>query len=682
MPFYRYSRWDGTQDIFPLHEDERMRQLGDQLMSQGDVSAALRSLVQRGLRGQNGQTLSGIQDILQRLRQRRHGLMERYDLGSAVASVKEALDDIVRQELSGIDRRVEEVRRKAQGLGDAAPSPSDLPSSTGHHLVEVMERMAERHRQYLHDLPRDAAGVIQHLQGYEFMDAETKARFDELLRSLQQRVLDSHVKDLSRRLHGLQPRDMAGLKQMMRDLSQILQERMQGGQPDFQQFMQRHGRFFGPNPPASLDELIGQMQRQAAQMESLLRSMSPDQRQEIRDIMESVFRDPELRQEMVQLALRLERLHPAGRLSHGHPFQGDEPVTLDEALQLMEQLQNMEELERQLKRTQHGSSPSEVDAHLLGDLLGAETVQELEQLHKLAQRLEDAGYIRKLGNRYELTPKGMRNIGQKALQEIFTLIKRDRLGGHAIAQQGVGGERMEDTKTYEFGYPFEPDMHRTLMNAVQREGKGAPLQMQPQDFEVYRTRQLGQPSTVLMIDISLSMAMRGNFLAAKKVALALDNLIRAQFPRDLLYIVGFSTYARELKPEKLPYLSWDEADPYTNIQQGLAVSQKLLSRVSGGTKQIIMISDGEPTAHLEGGQLFLQYPPSPRTIRETLREVKRCTRQGIIINTFMLERNSYLMEFVDQMTRLNRGRVFYTSPERLGQYILVDYFTSRRRVLA
>ena len=217
------------------------------------------------------------------------------------------------------------------------------------------------------------------------------------------------------------------------------------------------------------------------------------------------------------------------------------------------------------------------------------------------------------------------------------------------------------------------------MNSIVRGSSGIPVNMKAEDFEVYRPEQVSQASTVLMIDLSLSMAMRGNFVAAKKVALALDSLIRTKFPRDSLCIVGFSTYAREVKSEGLSSLNWDEFDPYTNIQHGLVWARKLLSRTPGGTKQIILISDGEPTAHMEGGQLFVQYPPSARTIRETLKEVKRCTHMGILINTFALDRNTYLVDFVDQMTRINRGRVFYTSPDRLGQYILVDYFSNRQR---
>ena len=168
------------------------------------------------------------------------------------------------------------------------------------------------------------------------------------------------------------------------------------------------------------------------------------------------------------------------------------------------------------------------------------------------------------------------------------------------------------------------------------------------------------------------------FQAAKKVALALDNLIRTQFPTDTLRIVGFSTYAREVKPEDLAYLSWDDFDPYTNIQHGLLLARKLLGRRKGSNKQILLISDGEPTAHIENGELFSQYPSHSRTIVETLNEVRRCSRMGIMINTFMLDRSNNLIEFVDRMARISRGRVFYTTPDKLGNYILVDYITTRR----
>jgi len=220
------------------------------------------------------------------------------------------------------------------------------------------------------------------------------------------------------------------------------------------------------------------------------------------------------------------------------------------------------------------------------------------------------------------------------------------------------------------------------MNAVRREGATVPVHLEQGDFEVWRSEQLTQTATVLMVDLSWSMALRGSFQAAKKVALALQNLISSQFARDSLYLVGFSAYARELKPEQLPYVRWDESVLGTNMHHALMLAQNLLAKHKTGTRQIIMISDGEPTAHIERGRSYFAYPPSPITIRETLKEVKRCTQKHITINTFMLDRSYYLKEFVNQMAKMNKGRVFYTTPDALGEYILVDYVRNKRKSLA
>ena len=287
-----------------------------------------------------------------------------------------------------------------------------------------------------------------------------------------------------------------------------------------------------------------------------------------------------------------------------------------------------------------------------------------------------------MGNRFELTPKGMRKIGHKALHEIFNLIKPSRIGQHISKKNGQGIEDADGTKKYEFGDQFRLDINQTILNAINRTKSGIPVSIDLKDLEVIRTYDLSLSSTVVLLDLSLSMATRGNFLASKKVALAMDSLMRSQFPRDNLYIVGFSTYAREIKSEKLALLSWDESDPYTNMQHGLMISQKLLDRTPGGTKQIIMISDGEPTAHFQDGELILEYPPSTSTIEETLREVKRCTVKGTKITTFMLDRTSSLIEFIGQVNKINKGRVFYTSPDKLGQYLMVDYITNRRQVIS
>jgi uncharacterized protein with von Willebrand factor type A (vWA) domain len=466
---------------------------------------------------------------------------------------------------------------------------------------------------------------------------------------------------------------------MMRDLNQMLSERMAGGEPDFNAFMDKYGDLFGPNPPQSLDELIESMQQGIAAMQSLMDSMPADMRRQLQDLMMDKVGDPELQRELQELAINLDILAPSRDLQNQYPFRGDEPLDLLQAMDLMGNLQDMDELEKQLERTQYGGSLDDIDEEKLREMLGDEAADTLNQLRDFLQALEDAGYIRRKGNQWELTPRGVRKIGEKALGEIYAQLKKSAQGKHPQRDKGRGGERTDETKSYEFGDPFHLHLGETLMNGVFREGPQLPVRLQEDDFQIYRSEMLTTTATVMMLDLSWSMALRGSFQAAKKVALALNNLIRTQFPKDTLYVLGFSAYARELKAEELPYVRWDESVLGTNMHHAFMLAQKLLARHSAGTRQIIMISDGEPTAHLEHGRSYFAYPPSPVTIRETLKEVRRCTRKDIVINTFMLDRNYYLKEFVNQIAKMNKGRVFYTTPERLGQYILVDYVSQKRK---
>jgi uncharacterized protein with von Willebrand factor type A (vWA) domain len=474
---------------------------------------------------------------------------------------------------------------------------------------------------------------------------------------------------------------MERLKDMVRDLNQMVQERMSGGEPNFDQFMQQYGDLFGDNPPQSLDDLLSSMQQQMAQMQNLLDSMPGDMRQQLQDLLTDKIGDPGLQEALGELAANMEYLFPSRDLHNQYPFRGDEELDLNEAMRLMDQMQGMDELERQLERTQYGGDVGDIDEKRLEEILGTEAAETLTQLKQFLEILEEAGYIRKKGNTWELTPRGTRKIGQKALGEIYAQLKEDSFGKHATREQGYGGDRADDTKKYEFGDPFHLHLTKTITNSFYRDGPAVPIKLAPDDFEVFRSELLTQTATVMMLDLSWSMALRGSFQAAKKVALALNNLIRTQFTRDSLYIIGFSAYARELNAEQLPYVRWDESVLGTNMHHALMMAQNLLSKHKAGTRQIIMISDGEPTAHLDRGRSYFAYPPSPITIRETLKEVKRCTQKGIVINTFMLDRNYYLKEFVNQVAKINKGRVFYTTPDKLGQYILVDYVASKKKKL-
>jgi uncharacterized protein with von Willebrand factor type A (vWA) domain len=407
-------------------------------------------------------------------------------------------------------------------------------------------------------------------------------------------------------------------------------------------------------------------------------------------MMEALLRDDRLLVDLGQLAANLDMLVPGG-LGGSLRFSGDESLSLDGALDQIARLQSMERLEDAMTDIESPGDLSDIDRDQVRELMGDDAVRDLEALDDLARRLEEAGYLTRDGDRLELTPRGTRKIGQQVLDDLFARLERDAFGGHRIDRAGQGGERDETTKPYEFGDPFHLDLRGTLANAMARE-ENAPaaivarratgqraIRLSAHDFDVFRTEQLTRTATVLLVDMSRSMLLRGCFLAAKKVAVALDTLIRTQFPHDHLSVIGFAYYAREIRPGGLAELTWHGYEYGTNLQHGLLLARRILAREAAANKEIVVITDGEPTAHFEGGQVEFSYPPTRRTISETLREVQRCTREGITINTFMLERSRALAEFVAHMTTLNRGRASYATPERLGEYVLVDFVGRRTK---
>lgn len=671
MAIYRYSQWDGSQALSWFDTEQLMDELSEHLLYQSDVDQALQTIIQQGIQAGDDR-LRGIQELIQQLRSARQRRIEKYDIRSVLEDIKERLQDIVGRERRTIETRLGELE-PPQDEGER-PGRVEHP---GEEMTSALRRVAEKKLGQLVQLPPDPAGQIRSLRDYEFLDQQAGEDFRNLLETLEQGILRSFKKEVEERLQSLSAEDKQRMKEMLRELNRMLRERSEGIDPEFAKFMGQFGDFF-PSQPRSLDELVEHIQRQIAQLRSLLDSMPQEMRQALEQAVAAAVTDDELRGELERLAAGLEYLTPMRKWRNWYPFRGDEPLSFTQALELMEELQRIDDLEKQLRRTQQGAPLQSVDQDSVQELLGPEAGAALERLRGLAQQLERAGYIERTGNRAQLTPRGMRRIGQKALRDVFAYMKKERFGKHTTEATGGGGDRTDDTKRYEFGDSFDLHLERTLRNALHRRPT-IPLTVNHDDFEVYRMEYLTQASTVLMLDLSWSMVMKGSFFAAKRVALALYNLIRTQFPRDRLFVVGFSTYARTFTCEQLPYISWDQSDPYTNMQQGFLLSRKLLSRERSANRQIVLISDGEPTAHTEGGQFHLGYPPSPRTLDETLREVKRCTQQGIIINTFMLDRSYYLMEFVNEMARINRGRVFYTSPEKLGQYLLVDYITAKRK---
>ncbi|HKN37647.1 MAG TPA: hypothetical protein VJ456_00910 [Acidimicrobiia bacterium] len=644
---YRYSRWDGTQAGFELDAEGVLGEIADDLLYHGDLNAALRRALQSGMRAPDGRQLEGLRQLLERIARRRREELERHELSGLGEDIARRLDEVVDLERQGLDRG------------------------------EVPHDEAQARHQRLDEMPPDLAGRFRELSQYDFADNEARRRFEELRDELRQQLIKSQFNRMAQGMADMSPERMQALKDMLAELNAMLAAREAGGSEDFAGFMERHGQFF-PGNPQSLDELLEQMARSMAQMQALLSSMSEEQRRQLEELAEELLGDLDLSWQMNDLARHLQAAFPDLGWDRGYDFSGTDPLNLAGAPSLLERLGDLDELEHLLRSATSPAQLAEADLDRARELLGDDAADSLEQLAKLARMLEDAGLIDQRDGRYELTPKGLRRIGQRALSELFSKLAKDRLGGHKVERAGIGHERANEHKPYEFGDPFALNVEETVRNALRRQGAGTPVRLLPSDFEVEQMEQLSRSATVLMLDLSLSMPMRDNFLAAKKVAVALHSLITSQFPRDFLAIVGFSEVARELKAAQLPEVSWDFVYG-TNMQHAFVLARRLLAHESG-TRQIIMITDGEPTAHITDGQVFFHYPPVQETIDKTLAEVHRCTREGIRINTFMLDASSGLRRFVERMTQMNRGRAFFTTPETLGDYVLVDFVEQKRRM--
>ena len=660
-PRFRYSPWDGTQSGFELDEFDLLDELADDLLYHGDVNSALRELMQRGLRGPDGEPTGGLRDLLERLREQRQSLLDQYDLGGVYEEIAEELQQVVAEERAELQRQVDQ----AEASGDDRRQELARDASTTRNMELDM-------------LPPDLAGQVDGLQRYEFTSAEAAQRFDELLERLREQLVQQTFEQMTGAMSQMTPEDVARMKDMLAELNTMLEQRAAGEEPDFDGFMERHGDFF-PENPQDLDELLEVMARRMAAMQAMLNSMTPAQRDQLRQLSEQLLEDLDLNWQVQQLGGHLRDLFPEAPWDESYDFQGDEQVGMEQLQGLGQMLGQLDQLEQDLRSAVDPGALQEVDLDRVRDLLGNESAEQLRRLSDAAQRLADAGFVERRDGRLELTARGLRRLGQSALGELFRKLDRDRMGSHELERSGFGHERSFQSKPYEWGDPFQLDLTRTIRNAVLR-GETVPLRLQPDDFEIEQTEQVVRSSTVLMLDLSLSMPMRGNFLPAKKVAMALHTLISMQYPRDYLGLVAFSETARILAVEDLPEASWDYVYG-TNMQHGFQLARRLLDG-QPGTKQILMITDGEPTAHINAwGEPEFHYPPIRETVDATMLEVGRCTRAGITINTFMLDPDPSLQHFVERMTEFNRGRAFFTTPENLGDYVLVDFIEQRRELV-
>jgi uncharacterized protein with von Willebrand factor type A (vWA) domain len=658
---YDYTDWDGTQQWGDLDPDDLLAELTDDLLSGGDLNDALRRLMRSGMRTRDGERIMGMREMIERMRKRREELLKQGSPNAEMDRIAKALDEVVDQERAAIDA----LEQEAKDSGDE-------------RRAEVTSDVATERRMSLDLLPQDLAGKVQGLQHHDFVSSEARERFEELMEELREQVAKTYFEGMSEALSSADPEQLAHMRAAMDALNTMLEQRARGEEldPTFEQFMEQYGDMF-PGNPSTLDELLEQLAERMAAAEAMWRSLSPEQREQLQSLANSLLEDMDLRWQMERLAGNLRQAVPGAGWGQSYRFRGQNPMGFGDATDAASQLGDLDRMEELFASASSPNALDEVDIDQVRRQLGDDAARSLERLARLSKTLAENGLIEQKGGRTELTPKGVRRLGQRALSDLFSQMQRERIGDHQSATTGGGHDREETTKPYEYGDPLNLHLSATVHNAVRRGGSGVPVRLLAEDFEVVETEALTRSATVLLVDLSMSMPMRDNFVPAKKMAMALQTLISTRFPRDYLGIVGFSEVAREIKAEDLPTAMWDYVYG-TNLQHALALARRMLSH-QYGTKQIIVVTDGEPTAHIDdAGEVWFNYPPVQETLHRTMAEVIRTTRAGITINTFALDLERTHYPFVEQIARVNGGRTFYTTPDALGGYVLVDFLRHRR----
>jgi len=656
---YGFRRFGDDDDFGDLDADELLRLLADDFMENGDLDAAMDRLLREGFADAEGNRIEGLRELLERARDQRRELEQQADPDGEMQRYRDWLETI--EQIEG--HELEQLLAEAEGSGDERRS-------------EVTRGLVEQ-RQMQRNLMSEKLGErLASYQNYEFVSSEAREEFEQLMAELQQDVLDTYFEQSKQMMAN--PEELARTRDMMDALSTMIEQDRRGEDldPTFEDFMEKFGDYF---PGAeSLEDVIRAMAERAAAAEAMFNSLSGEQQAELRAMFAQMMENMELNFSMNRLVSNLRQATPDIDWNRAHRMRGQGGSSFAQATSIAERLGDLRNLEEFLGRAGAAQGLPEVDIESVRRNLGDDAARHVQRLQKALQSLKNKGFVDRQGGELTLSPKGIRQIGQQALKDLFgQLHDSPTLGAHREATVSRGGDREESSKPWEPGEPFALHLPKTLRNAVFRQGPGTPVRLHPDDFEVEEYESTRRSSTVFAIDLSLSMAMRGNLVPAKKMVLALTQLIRSKFPRDFVAVVGFGEMAQELRIEDIPALTIDYAYG-TNLQHALALSRHLM-RAERGERQIVVVTDGEPTAHLmDNGEPFFSWPPVHETLEKTMAEVLRCTKAGITINTFALDIERSQFPFVEQIARVNGGRTFYTSVDELGVYALDDFVRSHK----
>jgi uncharacterized protein with von Willebrand factor type A (vWA) domain len=641
----RYGPWAGGPDPLepPYDVAAAVDEIGESVLAGDSPREALRSLMRRGMQGRRG-----LDDLMRRLRERRREVRDRGRLDGTLDQVRELLD-----------RALDEER---QAL---FPDPSERA------------RAAEAE---LDELPDDTARAVRRLAEYQWTSPDAAATYEEIRDLLRREVLDAQFRGMKEALEGANPEELQRVKDMLAALNDMLDADARGEDTAaaFEEFMRTYGDLF-PDNPRTLAELVDSLARRAAAAQRMMNSLSPEQREELGNLMSQTLGDMDMAYQMDRLNNALRQRRPDLDWRHGERMGGENGMGMGDAVSAIEELADLDDVESALHQDYNGASLDDVDEDALRRSLGESAVDDLRALRQLERELTEQGYLTRAGGELELSPKAVRRIGAAALARVFKSLDAKGRGDHDVPDAGAAGELTGASRAWRFGDEQPLDVVRTVRNAVLRGGRtGTGVALQVDDFEVQETERRTSAAVCLLVDLSYSMALRGTWGIAKSTALALHSLVTTRFPQDRIHIIGFSDYARELRPTDLAGLSWDMVQG-TNLQHALMIASRQLSRYPDSEHVVLVVTDGEPTAHLmRNGEPFFAWPPVPETVDLTMSEVVKLTRSGATINVFMLDAEPRLVEFVERLARLNGGRVFAPSSDRLGDYVVSDYLRARR----
>jgi uncharacterized protein with von Willebrand factor type A (vWA) domain len=657
---YRYGEYGGGPDPLEPPYDVRgaVDALGESVLNGDDPASALRDLLRRGLADRQG-----LEDLLRRVRERQRELRRSGRLDGILEQARALLDTAIGQERA-----------------ELFPDPSD----------DARLREAE-----LDALPSDTAGAIRDLSDYQWRSQAAAETFEQLKELLRREVLDSQFRGIKEQMSQSDPEGMQRIRDMMAALTDMIEADARGEhtQQDFDDFMASFGDFF-PDSPQNLEQLVDSLVRRMAAAQRLLNSLTDEQREELAGLMAQAMEDAGLAQEMGRLADALRARRPDVDLDgqRGERMTGRDPLGLGDATTALAELADLSELEDALRQDYPGARLDDIDEEAVRRALGRQAVDDMEALRRIERELQRQGYLTNNEGRLELTPKAVRRLGDTALRQVFAKLADGGFGDHDQHDVGQAGELTGSTRPWRFGDEQSIDTAATVRNALLRGGvpghtAGVPgpgdgartaVKLSVSDFEIGETERRASAAVCLLVDLSYSMALRGTWGAAKQTALALYSLVRTKFPQDSLQVIGFSNYARELRETDLAGLGWDMVQG-TNLHHALMLAGRFLEQRPEHNPVVLIITDGEPTAHLRrDGQSEFDWPPSPETLELTLAEVDKMTRRRATLNIFMLADDERLTSFVDEVARRNGGRVLRAMPDSLGEYVVSDFLRSRR----